>query len=192
MKIIITKENLITNSVKINNQGLTLNSFQIIRNNKNLFQKTLSHKFKVESLNVIIGQSGSGKSSLMEAILGLGENSNGKLFWGSHEIFSLLDIRQKVTYVPQSPSVLPTTIIDNITMGKALSEAKSIELKSLLVDLELTQLFDEKHRDQMKVISRKDLSGGELYRLALLRALFFKKSIICLVKRKGNLYHYNT
>ncbi|OMO85696.1 hypothetical protein CCACVL1_10040 [Corchorus capsularis] len=119
-------------------------------------------------LVAIIGEVGSGKSSLLSAILG-----EMRLVHGS--IYS----RGSSAYVPQVPWILSGTIRDNILFGKNLDlqrYADALQACALDVDISLMAGHD------LAYIGEKgtNLSGGQRARLALARAIY-QDSDVCML-----------
>ena len=159
---------------------IELRNYQLYRGNNKILKNPVNFKFKRNCLNVIIGPSGSGKSSLLLSMLGMGSNIQGELFCFGKKINSLREFNNFVSYVPQYPSVLPTTLIQNITLNKNLYVEDERKLNQIIILLGLERLFDKTSRDQLTHVNRDNISGGELYRLALARSLYNDKSIIFL------------
>lgn len=129
-------------------------------------QKTLVEdvSFKIKPFDVIslIGPNGAGKSTLVKLILGLVKPSKGKI------------IRQKIKigYVPQkfsTPAILPLRVRDLLAQATCPfdKDNKQVILDSLLIGV----LADK------QVIK---LSGGELQRVLLCRALLQKPDLLVL------------
>ncbi|TYH70627.1 hypothetical protein ES332_D05G129300v1 [Gossypium tomentosum] len=111
-------------------------------------------------LVAVVGEVGSGKSSLLNSILG-----EMRLVFGS--IYS----SGSVAYAPQVPWILSGTIRDNILFGKNLDSqryADVLEACALDVDISLMAGHD------LAYIGEKgtNLSGGQRARLALARAMY--------------------
>ncbi|KAI9089508.1 hypothetical protein K1719_029113 [Acacia pycnantha] len=120
------------------------------------------------SFVVVIGEVGSGKSSLLYSILGETRVAHGSI----HSDGS-------VAYVPQVPWILSGTIRDNIIFGKSYDPkryAETVQACALDVDISLMVGGD------MAYIGEKglNLSGGQRTRLALARALYHGSDVIML------------
>jgi putative ABC transport system ATP-binding protein len=138
---------------------------------------------------VIMGPSGSGKSTLLHLIGGLDQPSGGELLVDGRLIGQMADDeitlfrRTKVGFVFQFFNLLPTlTAEENIALplvldGRSNSEA-SQRAEALLVKVQL-----EHRRNHLP----EELSGGEIQRLAIARALAFNPPIILADEPTGNL-----
>ena len=68
-------------------------------------------------LTVLIGESGSGKSTIMKLILGLYEPNKGSITFDGAESVTIENIRCKTAYVPQDAMLFRGSIYDNIAFG---------------------------------------------------------------------------
>ncbi|XP_059595687.1 ABC transporter C family member 13 isoform X4 [Vitis vinifera] len=120
------------------------------------------------SLVAIIGEVGSGKSSLLNSIL-----KEMRLIHGS--IYS----DGSITYVPQVPWILSGTIRENILFGKAYDPTRySDVLEACALDIDISLMVG----GDMAYIGDKgvNLSGGQRARLALARAIYHGSDIFML------------
>lgn len=122
---------------------------------------------------VLLGQSGSGKTRLLEAIAGL-DPSSGKIFYKNEEISSKNPEHRDIGFVYQDFALFPNlNVEENITFSGKYKEIEDAE--SLLADivdfLELQELL-ERHITE--------LSGGEKQRVAIARALYSRPKILLL------------
>jgi ATP-binding cassette subfamily B protein len=119
-------------------------------------------------LVLLVGPVGSGKSSLLRALAGIVHHT-GDLRWNGQEVTEpeLFLRPNQVGYVAQLPRVLSGTVADNIRLGHEVDAAGAVSTAQLDHDLAaagagLSLLIGHKGTR---------LSGGQLQRLALARAL---------------------
>uniref|UniRef100_A0A8C9FBP1 Canalicular multispecific organic anion transporter 1 n=1 Tax=Pavo cristatus TaxID=9049 RepID=A0A8C9FBP1_PAVCR len=115
---------------------------------------------KPGSLVAVVGAVGSGKSSLISAMLGEMENIKGHI-----------NIQGSLAYVPQQAWIQNATLKDNILFGSELDEAryqKVIKACALLPDLELLPAGDQTEIGEKGI----NLSGGQKQRVSLARAVY--------------------
>ncbi|KAL0415431.1 UNVERIFIED_CONTAM: ABC transporter C family member 13, partial [Sesamum latifolium] len=108
----------------------------------------------------IIGEVGSGKSSLLNLVLSETRLINGSVYLSGSK-----------AYVPQVPWVMSGTIRDNILLGKNYDQKRYTEiLQACTLDLDISLMMG----GDMACIGEKgiNLSGGQRARLALARALY--------------------
>ncbi|MBC7974706.1 MAG: ATP-binding cassette domain-containing protein, partial [Myxococcales bacterium] len=97
----------------------------------------VSFELRPGSVTAIVGRTGSGKSTLVEALCRLIRVPDGAIFIDGRDITSipLASLRAQVGYAPQEAFLFSTTIADNIAMGygggTALPRARGQELEKL-------------------------------------------------------------
>lgn len=122
---------------------------------------------------VLLGQSGSGKTKLLETIAGLNDCS-GKIFYKDEDITNLVPEKRDVGFVYQDFALFPNlNVEENIRFSEHYKQIKDGEkLFADLVDfLKLGALLSRE---------TKDLSGGEKQRVAIARAIYSKPKILLL------------
>jgi ATP-binding cassette subfamily C protein len=131
----------------------------------------------------LIGVSGSGKSTLADIILGLLDKDSGKILIGGMEPAHIATyFPGLVGYVPQRPGLVSGTILQNIALGvgdEGLDEDQlAYALESSNLEEFVATLPDGLLTDIGK---RKDeLSGGQLQRIGLARALYTNPKLLIL------------
>ena len=155
------------------------------------------HKIDLEiaagELVVLKGNSGSGKSTLLSMLAGLDRPTFGNLTVAGHDLTKTSDTdlthfrRQVVGMIFQSFNLLPTLNVIENTCLPALLAGKSIsESRNKAVDL-LKWLGLETRLKHLPA----QLSGGEMQRTAIARALINDPSIILADEPTGNLDSHN-
>lgn len=130
-----------------------------------------------------IGPSGAGKTTIVDLILGLMEPTEGYLRVGDEAMnHHLLIERGLVSYVPQNPGIVSGTIAENIALG---TDVKDIDADRVTFALKSAHLgeFVETLPDGIwsSVGKQADaLSGGQVQRLGLARALYTNPKLIVL------------
>uniref|UniRef100_A0A8C3KL46 Canalicular multispecific organic anion transporter 1 n=1 Tax=Calidris pygmaea TaxID=425635 RepID=A0A8C3KL46_9CHAR len=120
------------------------------------------------SLVAVVGAVGSGKSSLVSAMLGEMENVKGHI-----------NIQGSLAYVPQQAWIQNATLKDNILFGSELDEARYqqvIKACALLPDLALLPAGDQTEIGEKGI----NLSGGQKQRVSLARAVYSNADIYIL------------
>lgn len=119
-------------------------------------------------LVLVVGPVGSGKSSLLRALAGIVHHT-GELRWNGEPVTEpeLFLRPNQVGYVGQLPRVLSGTVAENIALGHDVDAAAAVSTAQLEHDLAAAG------GGLGLLIGHKDtrLSGGQLQRLALARAL---------------------
>ncbi|OQX03042.1 MAG: ABC transporter, partial [Thiothrix lacustris] len=129
----------------------------------------------------LVGQSGSGKTSLTKLLFRFIEPQHGDILLDGMAAsgFTLASLRQQISLVPQQPELFHRSIRDNITLGKTVSEQALREVaqkaRALTFIDKLPQGFDT-------LVGERGvkLSGGEKQRVALARAFLENAPIVVL------------
>jgi molybdate/tungstate transport system ATP-binding protein len=125
---------------------------------------------------VLMGATGSGKTSLLEAIAGLRGTISGRVALASREVTALPPAARNVGYVPQDAVLFKTmTVHENIGFSLAVRGLPAAEIEARVNELAgplgLADLLDRR---------ATGLSGGEAQRVALGRALAFRPPVLLL------------
>jgi ATP-binding cassette subfamily C protein len=128
-----------------------------------------------------IGLSGAGKSTLADLLLGLLEPTKGKIFLGeTNPVDLILANPGLLGYVPQKPGMISGTIAENIALGHPIEDVDNLRLRNAISDAHLSDLIESLPDGVMTNIGKgKDqLSGGQLQRIGLARALYTQPKLL--------------
>ena len=130
----------------------------------------------------LIGESGAGKTTLADVILGLFQPQTGKIYMDGIDIFTIRDEWAKIVgYVPQDIYLLDATIRDNILFGLENSgrDDKVWEVLRMAQLDEFVRKLPQK-LDTMVGERGTKFSGGQRQRMAIARALYCNPDILIL------------
>lgn len=126
----------------------------------------------------IVGESGTGKSTLLKIIvthrqMRLFDPDEGKILIDDQDIrsVSLQSLRRSMSIVPQSTNLFNDTVLYNLSYGNADATRAQIEEVCRLVNLHDRILSMPKGYDTQVGELGSKLSGGERQRIAIARAL---------------------
>lgn len=136
----------------------------------------------------IIGRSGSGKSTLLNMIVGLLRPTSGKILINNTDLWSMDDkymakIRNsKIGYIPQGLSILSNlTAIDNVRLPFFLNKREGDCIERAM------NLLEEMGMQNLAQRYPSQLSGGEIRRIAIARALINNPEILIADEPTGDL-----
>jgi len=130
----------------------------------------------------IVGPSGSGKTTLAEILLRLRSPDNGDLMVGTVRADQVADDdwAATVSYVPQKPRLMTGTVADNVRFHRGGIDDRTVDeslrAAGLLGDTDLLPQGRDTHLGN----ASRQLSGGQLQRLAIARALAGSPKVIIL------------
>ncbi len=136
----------------------------------------LDIRIEEEQFHFLLGPTGSGKTLILESVMGLHKPKKGKIWIGEREVQALPPEQREISYVPQDLALFPhLKVTDNILYG---IKARNLGLKA----------YEEHVQDLIQVMKIEsllerypaNLSGGEKKRVALLRALAPKPKLLLL------------
>ncbi len=151
------------------------------------YPKTQEDMIKNFSLNVkkgeciaFVGSSGSGKTTIMNMIIGFLKPTKGKLYIDGNSIedINLSDYRQSISVVPQNSILFDGTIKENITYG--LKKYTEEDLQRVIKLANIDEFLPELPNGIDTVIGEHGgkLSGGQKQRITIARALIRNPSIL--------------
>lgn len=161
-----------------NVESIVLDNIDVNYGTKNIL-KDFSYKFEKGKKYAIIGESGTGKSTLLKVLLNEKKIDKGNIKVNGidyHDI-NRETIYSKMGYITQDSYLFNKTIRENITLGENFSnDDLNAALKRASI-FDFTNSLDEK--ENTKIINNGDnLSGGQRQRLVLAREYIRRKNWI--------------
>lgn len=146
--------------------------------------------------SVIFGESGSGKSTLLSLLSGINRPSQGSIIFNGIDFANLTDAElsairnDKIGYIPQDAVFLPQfTVLENIFLPRAIRDGKKIEVRDIseLTDIDILSKLEALGIAHLVNEMPTELSGGELKRASIVRALVNKPDIVIADEPTSNL-----
>jgi ATP-binding cassette, subfamily B, bacterial PglK len=129
----------------------------------------------------LIGKSGAGKTTLVDAILGLITPQAGDITIDGTSIYTNLRAWQNsIGYVPQSIFLIDDTLERNIAFGVADWEIDPHRLEQAIVAAQLEELVAQLPNGLQTMLGERGvlLSGGQRQRVGIARALYHERDIL--------------
>lgn len=154
-------------------------TFGYVGKNTNIFED-YSAFFDSGKSYALVGESGRGKSTLAKILLGFYQPKKGCIFIDGSDIteLGLVNVRDKIAYIPQEPYLFNCSIKENIRMGKLnasdeeiYNAAKQAGAHDFISELENGYETSAGERGNI-------LSGGQKQRIAIARAILKDAPVI--------------
>lgn len=151
------------NFLKLDNVSYKVGNFNLFIDNLDIYENEYF---------VILGKTGSGKTTLIEIIAGLIKVNKGKILFKNLDITNIPAEKRRFPIVYQDYALFPNmTVKENILFSAKYSKIDNKFFVELVEFLKISDILD---RDVRK------LSGGEKQRISLARALLPKPKILLL------------
>ena len=140
-------------------------------------------RFEKNTINILLGSTLAGKTTLMQIMAGLDKPTNGEIWFADKNVTGVAVQKRNVSMVYQEFINYPNfTVFDNIASPLKITKIKSDEIKKKVGQvaelLKLSGMLDKKPNE---------LSGGQQQRTALARALIKDSGLILLDEPLANL-----
>lgn len=130
----------------------------------------------------LTGETGAGKSTLADIIMGLLDPSRGALYYGRSVITpeNVSEYRRKISYVPQNVFLIDDTLEANIAFGVSHDKVGYEQLNRVIKMAQLESFVDSLPMGTKTTVGEKGvrLSGGQRQRVAIARALYRDPKIL--------------
>lgn len=153
--------------IKIDNMAIRVENFSL---------QGISFEVPNKLWGVLMGKSGSGKTTIIETICGLKKILSGNIFLDGENITHLPPSSRRIGYVPQDVALFPAmTVKENISFALEIRKWSKKQTSTRIDEISAMMGIEN-------LLCRKpaDLSGGESQLVAIGRALSFGPSILCL------------
>jgi len=169
-----------------------INLNYLLNGNNIKILKNINFEIKKNESVAIIGESGSGKTSLLMLMSGLENPTNGSIVFDGEDLSEISDKRRteirkkKIGLIFQQFFLIPNyTALENVMFPMQINKIKNEKEKAISI-LEDFGLIHRKNN------LPSELSGGEQQRVAIARAISFEPDIVLADEPTGNLDRRNT
>ena len=176
-------ENKITDGSKLLDQPIKSIEF------KNVILK-FREKTALENLNLsihagqniaLVGQSGGGKSSLVNLLLRFYDTDEGEILINRHSIreYTQNSLRNQIAMVSQRVYIFQDTLAANVAYGNVINEKQVLEALTMADALDFALALENGIYTMMQEFGA-NLSGGQRQRIAIARAIYRHASLLIL------------
>jgi ATP-binding cassette, subfamily B, bacterial PglK len=159
--------------------------------NKNLVLKKLNFSINANTTIGIVGSTGSGKTTLVDLLLGLLSPESGKITVDGKDIdnTNIRSWQQSLGYVPQSIYLIDDTIEKNIAFAVPIEEIDKNLIKKATKLANLDNFITSLPEQFDTVVGERGvrLSGGQRQRIGIARALYHNPSVLFLDEATSSL-----
>ncbi|PNR95000.1 ABC transporter ATP-binding protein [Petrotoga olearia] len=150
--------------------------------------KGVNFKINPNERVAIVGETGSGKTTIIKLISGLYKYQSGKILLDDKELYEydLNELRKKIAVVPQDVFLFSGTILDNMRLFN--QDIPDEEVKKVAKSVYADEIISRLPQNYYTVITERGgtLSSGERQLVALTRAVLFNSKIIILDEATAN------
>jgi len=133
-------------------------------------------------MTALVGASGAGKSTLIDLLMGFHTPSSGVIMLDEFHLsaFDIRSYRQRIGYVPQECLLFNTTIIDNLRWAR--EDASDEDIQKACEQANAASFINELRDGFQTIVGDRGvrLSGGQVQRIALARAILRKPELLIL------------
>ncbi len=176
------KDNENTVAIREIQEGITFDNVSFSYNSENTVLKNINLNVKKGETIAIVGNSGGGKSTLVNLLPRFYDVSEGSIKFDGTDIrsFKLKDLRNSISFVFQDNFLFTGTIKENILLAK--NNATDEDLNRAIKASHLEEVIDMLPDGIETVLGERGLtlSGGQRQRVAIARAMIRNTPIIIL------------
>lgn len=167
------------NNIRLKNVSLSYYSKNssspfVILNNFNL-------SLKKNNIYGIYGLSGSGKTSLLNILVGFTKPQKGRIYYNNQlQIPNKISSKYNISFLSQNPTILDENIIINSTLRFSNTIEDINKIKFYLYKFNLRRFLKYKFINDSSIQSIKNMSGGEKQRISFIRSIINNPDLLIL------------
>ncbi len=186
-KIVNLEKNNIKNK---SNEIIELNNFFELKNiffkhnktQENLFENA-NLKFEINNMYGIQGESGLGKTSIVDIITGLLPASGDMYVDGNKiDLYENNSWQKNIAHLPQNSLLTDTTILENIAYGEKYENISSKNVEEAAKKANIYDFIQKTEKGFLTTIGEKGIriSGGQRQRISIAKLFYLNKKIMIL------------
>ncbi|MBA87549.1 MAG: hypothetical protein CMB29_05765 [Euryarchaeota archaeon] len=185
----IYKNNVFKDKIVFKNVG-----FHYTKDNRKILKNISFEIFKGEKIG-IKGKTGSGKTTLIDLLMGLLSPTEGYILIDNKDLNSeknkilMKSWRKSLSHIPQNPLLIDSTIKENIALGVPISEIDEGRLKKAAKCADIYDFIENLKYKYNSNVGEQGIkfSGGQKQRIAIARAFYKKSKILILDEHTSSL-----
>jgi ATP-binding cassette, subfamily B, bacterial PglK len=142
--------------------------------------ENVNMNFSIGETVGVLGKTGSGKTTLIDLLVGILEPTKGKVIFDNLAQSKVKDLKLKIGYVPQSVYLLDNTLINNITLDLESCDFKLLERAIYASCLDSFVGKNNKGLNRLLGEDAGKISGGQKQRVGIARALYINPQFLIL------------
>ena len=175
-----TNEIILKDRIEINNLSF---SYDNLRDKNEFTLQNINLEIKTNSIVGIIGKTGSGKSTLVDLIIGFLKPKSGNIKLDGKDLSNdetLKKWRSCISYVPQKVFLSDDSILSNICFGLDSGSVDQNLLKKSIEFSNLNNFIENLNNKENTRIGENGamISGGQSQRIGIARAIYQDKDIL--------------
>ncbi|MBN2443872.1 MAG: ABC transporter ATP-binding protein [Spirochaetales bacterium] len=141
--------------------------------------KELSFSIAEHEAVAVLGPNGAGKSTLLKCMNRILDLKQGSILIDEVDIYRLsrMEIARKMGYVPQQNQPARLTVFDAILLGRHPHITYTLSRKDILI---VNAIITRLHMEELSLRYMDQLSGGELQKVSIARALVQEPGLLLL------------
>lgn len=129
-----------------------------------------------------VGTTGSGKSTLVDIVMGLLQPTKGNIFIDNQELCAsnIRGWQQHIAHVPQSIYLSDASVAENIAFGVPKDKIDYVHVKRAAEQAKISGVIESMENGYNTIVGERGvrLSGGQRQRIGIARALYKQASVI--------------
>lgn len=174
--------------ISLKDKVISFRDVQFSYDSKNLIFKDLNVKIYPNQVNVFIGKSGQGKTTIIKLLTRMWNVNKGKILIDNIDMYeySKTELRNQIGIVSQEIPIFNATIMENLLLSNKIS------MDEIIYACQRTGIYNEimSKKEQFNMIISeygRNLSGGQRQRIAITRAILKRAEVIILDEPTANL-----